>query len=75
MKSFKAKVSFHREKEDNWGIEEKGMKAGFKNYRNLVYVGYDVEMDVEITETDEGETYTKVLKIGKVDVSDKEIYI
>lgn len=51
------------------------MKAGFKNYRNLVYVGYDVEMDVEITETDEGETYTKVLKIGKVDVSDKEIYI
>lgn len=75
MKSFKSKIYFGREKEDNWELEKKGKEIGFKNYEDIVYVGFEVEMTVEISENDKGEIWTKVLKIGKVDVSDKEIYI
>lgn len=75
MKSFKSRIYFHREKDVNRELEEKGMTLNFKNSEDLLYTGYEVGMDVEITETDEGLLQTKVLKIEKVDVSDKEIYI
>lgn len=63
-------ISFNREKESNWEIEKKAQQAGFINSENLVYLGYDVEMKVEITEQ-----HVKVLEIQGVDVSDKDIFI
>ncbi|WP_291567064.1 MULTISPECIES: hypothetical protein [unclassified Clostridium] len=71
MKSFKETICFHREKEQNWSIEDRGVEEGFKNSDDLVYLGYEVEMEVEVRE----DMKHKVYKINGVDVSDKEIYV
>ncbi|NFM26160.1 hypothetical protein FDB84_17355 [Clostridium sporogenes] len=71
MKSFIEKIYFGRDKEENWGIEEKAEYRGFKNSEKLVYLGYEVGMEVEVRE----DLKHKVLKIEGVDVSDKDIYI
>ncbi|APC83424.1 hypothetical protein [Clostridium botulinum] len=71
MKSFIEKIYFGRDKEENWDIEEKAEHRGFKNSEKLVYLGYEVEMEVEVRE----DLKHKVLKIDGVDVSDKDIYI
>ena len=49
MKSFKKKVYFHREKEENWDIEEESISRGF-DAENILRLGSDVEMTVEIRE-------------------------
>ncbi|NFC67286.1 hypothetical protein EXN48_14555 [Clostridium botulinum] len=69
MKSFIEKIYFGRDKEENWDIEEKAERRGFKNSEKLVYLGYEVEMEVR------EDLKHKVLKIDGVDVSDKDIYI
>lgn len=66
-------IYFNRDKEENWDIEKKAKKLGWENSEDALYVGYEVGMKVEITNDDGFKT--KVLKIGKIDVSDKEIYI
>jgi hypothetical protein len=66
-------IYFNRDKEENWDIEKKAKKLGWKNSEDALYVGYEVSMKIEITNEDGFKT--KVLKIGNVDVSDKEIYI
>ena len=71
MKSFKKKIYFNREKEENWNIEKKGKKLGFEKSEDLVYLGYEIEMKVEIFE----DITVKVLKIQGIDVSDKDIFI
>ncbi|EQB4340942.1 hypothetical protein ACYJ2U_001661 [Clostridium botulinum] len=71
MKSFIEKIYFGRDKEENWDIEEKAEHKGFKNSKKLVYLGYEVEMEVEVRE----DLKHKILKIEDVDVSDKDIYI
>lgn len=71
MKSFVEIIDFHRDKEDNWEIEEKAESLGFKNSEDLLYLGYDVDMKVEIDE--DGNNI--VLEINGIDVSDKYITI
>ena len=75
-KVLKTKVYFNRDKEENWDIEEKILKKGFSSdfAHNALYIGYEVEMSVQIMKCGD-EMRIKVLKIDKVDVSDKEIYI
>lgn len=71
MKSFKETIHFHREKEENWDIEKKAKKKKFTNPEDLVYLGYELEMEVEVRE----DLKHKVLTINGQDVSDKEIYV
>lgn len=71
MKSFVEIIDFHRDKEDNWDIEERAEQLGFENSEDLVYLGYDVDMKVQINE----DGSNRVLMINDIDVSDKNIVI
>jgi hypothetical protein len=71
MKSFKETIYFHREKEDNWGIRDKAEELGFKCDKQLSYLGYDVEMEIEIFE----DGSNKVLKIDGKDISMLDISV
>jgi hypothetical protein len=42
-------IYFHREKEENWGLEEKAEKAGFKTPHDMLYLGSEIGLKVEIT--------------------------
>lgn len=66
-------IYLHREKEDNWELEEQAETLGWNNSSEILYIGSEVEMKIEIT--NEKELKTKVLEINGIDVSDKEIYI
>ena len=70
MKSFKKKVYFHREKEENWDIEEESISRGF-DAENIHRLGSDVEMTVEIRE----DGTNKVLSVQGKDVSNLDIII
>lgn len=70
-KSFIAEIGLYREKEDNWDLEEQAEELGFSNPRDIVYLGHEVIMEVEVRE----DLAHKVLKINGVDVSDKDITI
>lgn len=70
MKSFKKKVYFHREKEENWDIEEESISRGFDT-ENILWLGSDVEMTVEIRE----DGRNKVLSVQGKDVSNLDIFI
>ena len=72
MKSFKETIYFNREKEENFGIVEEAVQLGFTNdTRDFLYIGYEVEMEINVCENGE----VKVLSINGVDVSDKEICV
>lgn len=71
MKKFIETIYFNRDKEENWGIERKAKKLKFENPEAVVYLGYEVGFEVEVSE----DLKHKVLKIEGVDVSDKDIYI
>lgn len=71
MKSFTTTLGFNREKEENWDIEEKAQKKGFSNTRDLLYLGYDVDMKVKVFE----DGSHKVLSINGKDVSSLGIQI
>jgi hypothetical protein len=71
VKSFREKIYFHRDKEDNWDLEDKAERLGFKEPRELAFLGYEVEMEVEVSDTSKH----RVLSIQGVDVSDKNIFI
>lgn len=71
MKSFIETIYFNREKEENWDIEERAENKGFENSEKMGYLGYEVEMEVEVRE----DLNHKVLKINGIDVSDKGITI
>lgn len=70
MKSFKKKVYFHREKEENWDIEGESISRGF-DAENILWLGSDVEMTVEIRE----DGTNKVLSVQGKDVSNLDIFI
>ena len=70
MKRFKKKVYFHREKEENWDIEEESISRGFDT-ENILWLGSDVEMTVEIRE----DGTNKVLSVQGKDVSNLDIFI
>lgn len=66
-------IYLHREKEENWELEEQAELLGWGNSRDMVYIGSEIAMKVEITNNNA--INTKVLELNGVDVSDKEIYI
>ena len=70
MKSIKQKIYFHREKEDNWDLEEKLEKKKF-NTDNILYLGSEIEVEVELFE----DGTNKVISFEGIDVSDKNIAI
>lgn len=70
MKSIKQKIYFHREKEDNWDLEKKLEKKKF-NTDNILYLGSEIEVEVEIFE----DGTNKVIFFEGIDVSDKNISI
>ena len=70
MKSFKKKVYFHREKEENWDIEEESISRGFDG-ENILRQGSGVEMAVRNRE----EGTNKVLSVQGKDVSNLDIFI
>lgn len=71
MKTFIETIYFHREKEDNWEFCDIAEEKGFKNPDDMVWVGSEVEMKVEISESNKH----KVLEINGIDISDKEVFI
>ena len=71
MKSFEKVIYFHREKEENWEIERLAKEKGFKDREGILYLGYEIDMNVEIRE----DLKHKVLSIQGIDVSDKDIFI
>lgn len=52
LKSFKTKIYFHRSKDENANIVRKALKHGFDSLTidKLRYLGYEVELKVEIFE-------------------------
>lgn len=73
MKTILCTLYFNREKEDNWDLEEVAESLGWKNSKDIVYVGREINVKVEISNIDH--IATKVIEINGVDVSDKNIYI
>ena len=71
VKSFEEIIYFNRSKEENWDIEEKAEKLGFKNLEDLVYLGYEIKMKVLVRENNKH----KILEIDGIDVSDKNIFV
>lgn len=70
MKSIKQKIYFHREKEDNWDLEEKLEKKKF-NTDNILYLGSEITVEVELFE----DGTNRVVSFEGIDVSDKNISI
>lgn len=70
MKSFKETIYFHREKSENWELEDKAEEFGFASNR-IPYIGNETEIEIEIFE----DGTNKVLSINGIDVSDKGISI
>lgn len=71
VKSFEEDIYFHREKEDNWEIQDKAEELGFRKPSDLRWLGSELEMRVVVSE----DSKHKVVAVNGVDVSDKEIYI
>lgn len=68
---FKDKLYFNRSKEDNWDYEEKLVEFGIdkKRARDIVYLGYEVEIEVEFYD----DLSVKVVGFEGKDILDKEI--
>lgn len=76
MKSFEQTIYLNREKEENWDIVDQAEELGFTNAQDLLYLGYDIEMNVEICEQDDiSGPFSKILSINGVDVSHLNILI
>lgn len=71
LESFTHKIYFHRETESNWEIVDIAEGRDYANAEDLAFLGYEVEMDVEIFKVGGN----KVKTINGVDVSHLEIYI
>ncbi|MEW9093980.1 MAG: hypothetical protein AB2417_02760 [Clostridiaceae bacterium] len=71
MKGWREEIYFNRSKEDNWEIEENAKRLGWKDSKELLYLGCEVRMEVGIRE----DGANKILKINGIDVSDKNITI
>lgn len=70
MKSIKEDIYFHREKEDNWDLEEKLEENKF-NTDNIRWLGSEVHIKVELMK----DGTNRVLELEGVDISDKNISI
>lgn len=76
MKSFRKKIYFHMDKDGQiWDIEKQAESQGFSTER-LRFLGYEVEMEIEIYEDGTNKILSITSSNGqKIDVSDKEIAI
>lgn len=63
-------IYFHREKSENWEIENMANQFGFATER-IPHIGYETEIKIEILK----DGTNKVLSINGIDVSDKGISI
>ena len=70
MKSFKENIYWHREKSENWEIEDKAKELGF-NTDPIRWIGNEVEFEIEVFE----DGTNKITSIMEIDVSDKNISI
>ncbi len=70
MESMKETIYFHREKSENWELENKATQLGFAIER-IPYIGDDTEIEIEIFK----DGTNKVLSINGINVSDKGISI
>lgn len=70
MKSIVKRIYFNRDKEDNWELEKELKNKKF-NTENILYLGYEICMRVELFE----DGTNRVLSIDGVNVSDKNIGI
>ena len=68
MKKLITKIYFHRDKDENLELQELANAQGLKR-DDLLYVGYEVEMKVEITES-----HVKILEIDGVPI-EKDVFI
>jgi hypothetical protein len=68
MNKLITKIYFHREKDENSKLQELAIAQGIKR-EDLLYVGYEVEMKVEITES-----HVKILEIDGVPI-EKDVFI
>jgi hypothetical protein len=69
MKSFVTTIYFRRDKEENRDIIEKARQEGYENSNELMYLGYEIDMTIEVFE----DSTIKVLEIENIDVRDKNI--
>lgn len=67
----KQKIYLHRDKEENYDLVKKAKKNGIQNADNLLYTGYEIELEVEISK----DGVVNVLKINNTDISDKGVKI
>lgn len=74
MSSFRKKIYFHMEKgEQIHEIENQAKSLGFHT-ESLRWIGYEVEMEIEIFESGANKVLTITSSTGeKIDVSDKGI--
>lgn len=70
VKSIKENIYFHREKEDNYNLEEKLEKKKF-NTENILHLGSEIGMKIELFE----DGTNRVLALNGVDLSDKNISV
>lgn len=71
MKSFIETIYFNREKEENWSVCNRAEELCFKNPRDMIWLGSEVEMKVEIREDNKH----RILEINGTDISDKNVLI
>jgi hypothetical protein len=71
LNSFKKKIYFHRDKEDNWELVTQAEELNFKGTKELSYLGYEIEFEVEIFE----DGSNRVLAIDGKDVAGLDLSI
>jgi hypothetical protein len=71
MDSFRDLIYLNRDKHENRNISEEALKRNYSKSADLLYLGYEVVMLIEIFE----DGTNKVLEINNIDVSDKDISI
>ena len=64
-------IYFNRDSDDNKYIVKKAKENGISNFDDLRYLGYEVEMKIEI----QNDGKVIVLELNGKDVSNMEIYI
>lgn len=62
------KIYFHRDKESNFDLQKKAKKKGIKR-DDLLFLGYEIEMKIEITES-----HIKILEIDKIPI-EQDVFI
>jgi hypothetical protein len=68
MKQLITTIYFHRDKDENSELQELAAAQGIKR-EDLLFVGYEIEMKIEITES-----HIKILEIDGVPI-EKDVFV